>query len=352
MFIWWLCLRVPWLLDLATNAGLLFVFLMSGYCLLWYAHRVLFNGLVDPKGKCVLITGCDTGFGNMLAKQLAEGGFFVYAGCLDENSESSKLLGSSKNIRVLQMNVTKEEEVARAFQTVLKTLDGRNLWAVVANAGIGTMGYIEWQPLSRVRSVFDVNTFGVLSVSATFLPLLKKSGGRLVLISSILGRVTLPECLAYCMTKSACITLADGLRRQYLNRGVHVCTVEPTAYRTAIMDHAKMEDTYDRDTALLPEGIRSAINHRSVARSKLTAAALHSFITRDSVQEAVDAMKSAVCERLPRASYKPGGLRDAAIRLFFDLTPTDIVDEAVEAARRIAILTWKSHGNTRPSSLG
>ncbi|KAL1442418.1 hypothetical protein MTO96_030821 [Rhipicephalus appendiculatus] len=199
----------------------------------------------------------------MLAKQLAEEGFFVYAGCLNESSENAKLLGSSANIRVLQMDVTKEEEVARAFQIVVKTLDGRNLWAVVANAGVGSMGYIEWQPLSRVRSVFDVNTFGVLSVSATFLPLLKVSGGgRLVLISSILGRVTLPECLAYCMTKSACITLADGLRRQYLNRGVHVCTVEPTAYRTAIMDHAKMEETYDRDMALLPEGIRSAINHR------------------------------------------------------------------------------------------
>ncbi|KAH7933700.1 hypothetical protein HPB49_015956 [Dermacentor silvarum] len=275
----------------------------------------------------------------MLATQLADEGFFVYAGCLDEDGDGSKILKRATNIRVVQMDVTKEEEVARAFQIVQKTLDGRHLWAVVANAGVGNIGYIEWQPLSRVRSVFDVNTFGALSVSATFLPLLKASRGRLVLVTSILGRMTLPESLTYCMSKSACTSLADGLRRQYLNRGVHVCTVEPAAYRTAMMDHAKMEETYDRDMALLPESVRSAINQRSVARSKHTAHVLHSFITREPPQEAVDAMKMAVRERLPRAAYKPGGLSDAVIRWFYDMAPTDMVDEAIDATRRIAILT-------------
>ncbi|XP_054933757.1 short-chain dehydrogenase/reductase family 9C member 7-like [Dermacentor andersoni] len=274
----------------------------------------------------------------MLATQLADEGFFVYAGCLDEGGDGSKLLKRTTNIRVLQMDVTKEEEVTRAFQIVQETLGGKHLWAVVANAGVGSIGYIEWQPLKRVRSVFDVNTFGALSVSATFLPLLKKARGRLVLVTSILGRMTLPECLTYCMSKSACTSLADGLRRQYLNRGVHVCTVEPAAYRTAMMDHAKMEETYDRDMALLPESVRSAINERSVARSKHTADVLHSFIMRDSPQEAVDSMKRAVRERLPRAAYKPGGLSDAVIRWFYDMGPTDMVDEAIDAARRIAML--------------
>ncbi|KAL1442419.1 hypothetical protein MTO96_030822 [Rhipicephalus appendiculatus] len=57
ILLWMVCSRIPWLLNLAANAGLSLVLLISGYCLLWYAHRALFNGLVDPKGKCVLITG-------------------------------------------------------------------------------------------------------------------------------------------------------------------------------------------------------------------------------------------------------------------------------------------------------
>ncbi|XP_077494725.1 short-chain dehydrogenase/reductase family 9C member 7-like [Amblyomma americanum] len=337
--LWLLALRIPWLLNLATNVGLLLLTLTAGYWLLWYAHRALFNGNVDPKGKCVLITGCDTGFGHMLAAQLAEEGFFVFAGCLDENGDGSQLLKRSKNIQVMQMDVTKEEDIAQAFQSVQDTLGDRKLWAVVANAGVGCIGYIEWQPLSRVRSVFDVNTFGVLSVCTMFLPLLKKARGRLVLVTSLMGRMTLPECLAYCMSKTACTTLADGLRRQYFNRGIHVCTVEPVAYRTRMMDHASMEKTFDSDVALLPESVRSAISERSVAKSKHTAQVLHSFITRDQPQEAVDAMKLAVRERLPRSSYKPGGLWNNVMRWLYDIGPTEMVDDAIDAARRLAALT-------------
>ncbi|KAH9380034.1 hypothetical protein HPB48_006148 [Haemaphysalis longicornis] len=61
------------------------------------------------------------------------------------------------------------------------------LWAVVSNAGVPTLGYAEWQPMSRVRTVFDVNTFGSLEVATAFLPLLKKAKGRLVFVTSWLG---------------------------------------------------------------------------------------------------------------------------------------------------------------------
>ncbi|KAH9380033.1 hypothetical protein HPB48_006149 [Haemaphysalis longicornis] len=129
------------------------------------------------------------------------------------------------------MDVTKEEQIVRALETIEATLNGKELWAVVANAGVSSIGYIEWQPMSRVRSVFDVNTFGALSVATAFLPLLKKARGRLVFVTSVLARSTTPESVTYSMSKCACNALADGLRRQYYNRGVHVSTVEPAGYR-------------------------------------------------------------------------------------------------------------------------
>ncbi|EEC04928.1 retinol dehydrogenase, putative [Ixodes scapularis] len=61
---------------------------------------------------------------------------------------------------------------------------------MVANAGVPNTGPAEWQSMARIRSVFDVNVFGVVLVGKRFLPLLEDSGGRLVIVSSGFGKVT------------------------------------------------------------------------------------------------------------------------------------------------------------------
>ncbi|CAN8023192.1 unnamed protein product, partial [Ixodes persulcatus] len=176
-------------------------------------------------------TGCDTGFGHLLAKRLAKEGFYVFAGCLFSDGKEAKELLSSPNVHALQLDVTKEDQVELALEEVKKNLGGRVLWSVVANAGVPNTGPVEWQSMARIRFVFDVNVFGVVLVGKRFLPLLEDSGGRLVIVSSGFGRVTLPGTTVYCMTKHASISLADGLRREYYERGVHVCTIEPWAYK-------------------------------------------------------------------------------------------------------------------------
>ncbi|KAH7939188.1 hypothetical protein HPB52_008130 [Rhipicephalus sanguineus] len=269
VLLWLAAQRLPSLLTAVTNVSLAVLALYSGYWLLWYARRALFNGLVDPKGKCVLIT---------------------------------------------------------------------ELWAVVANAGVAYLGYVEWQPMSRVRSVFDVNTFGALSVSTAFLPLLRKSRGRLVLVTSFLGRITMPEYLAYCMSKCATTSLADGLRRQYFNNGLRVCIVEPGAYRTALVNHLRMEELFDRDLDLLSDRVRKRVNDKVVAYFKHTADILHSLFMRGELQEVVDAMKMAVQEKLPRASYTPGASTLNVVRWLHNVTPTELVDEVMDAARRLSTL--------------
>ncbi|XP_077528688.1 retinol dehydrogenase 7-like [Haemaphysalis longicornis] len=333
--------RSPLLVDIAAIVGMVLLTLCSGYLLLCCARRAFFNGTVVPTGKSVLITGCDTGFGYLLATQLAGEGFFTYAGCLDENSDGAKGLKKRANLRVLQMDVTKEEEIQAALQTVQETLDDKVLWAVVANAGVSSMGYIEWQPMSRVRSVFDVNTFGALSVATAFLPLLKKAQGRLVIVTSAFASFTMPEYVTYCMSKHALASLAEGLRRQYLNRGVHVCTVAPGVFRTAMAEHEKMSAEFDRDLELLPERVRSNVDKNCVARFKRSAEVLHNLFMKDDLQEAVDAMKMAVRDRLPRAHYRPGGWLSCLLRFLHDITPAEISDEVIDAARRIAPIVKK-----------
>ncbi|KAK8763980.1 hypothetical protein V5799_033409 [Amblyomma americanum] len=108
--------------------------------------------------------------------------------------------------------------------------------------------------------------------------------------------------------------------------------------KTPIVDHVKLEEIFDRDIQLLPESVRSAINGRSVVRCKHTADVLHSLMMNERTQDAVDAMKLAIRERLPRACYRPGGLRDCLLQWLHDIAPIEIADEVIDALRRVSLL--------------
>jgi len=111
------------------------------------------------KELAVCITGCDTGFGRELAVTLAERGFVVFAGCLTEQGQ--RQFHSKKNILAMKFDVTREEEVTLAANTVNKWLSDprtripRYLHALINNAGIGVMGYIDWLNLSEYRKTME-----------------------------------------------------------------------------------------------------------------------------------------------------------------------------------------------------
>ncbi|XP_070382992.1 retinol dehydrogenase 5-like isoform X2 [Dermacentor albipictus] len=335
---WALASAVPVLEVTFANLGFAFIVILVAYWSLWHCRQLFFEGPVSNKGKAVLITGCDTGFGHLLADRLAKDGFLVFAGCLDASGTGAKLLREESNIRVLQMDVTKQEDIDAAVESVEKALDNKVLYAVVCNAGVGSIGYISLQPLSRVRQVFEVNTFGVLAVSCAFLPLLRKSRGRLVIVSSLLARLSVPECLTYCISKRASISLADGLRRQFYSKGVHVCTVEPTGYRTPVADHAVLEKAMDADLQQLPEKTRSTIDEQFVQRLKSRTRVLLSWFLRDDCGEAVEVIRRATLDRLPKAHYTAGGIVDHMYRLLIDLLPAEMMDEALHIMRSVATI--------------
>ena len=62
------------------------------------------------------------------------------------------------------------------------------LWGVVNNAGVASLGLIEWMPLDEFKQIADVNLWGLIEVTKTFLPLVKKAEGRVVNFSSMLGQ--------------------------------------------------------------------------------------------------------------------------------------------------------------------
>jgi len=68
------------------------------------------------------------------------------------------------------------------------------LWGLVNNAGVGHILPIEWTPLSRFKSIADVNLWGMIDMTKTFLPLVKKTRGRVVNFASSAGKENKTRC--------------------------------------------------------------------------------------------------------------------------------------------------------------
>jgi NAD(P)-dependent dehydrogenase (short-subunit alcohol dehydrogenase family) len=166
----------------------------------------------------VLITGCDTGFGHDLARRLDSRGCHVFAACLTEKGETELTKGCSDRLATVPLDVTKTESVRKAFDVVKERLekDGKVLWAVVNNAGISiSVGNPELQTTDDYRDVAVVNLYGLIDVTMTFLPLIKKSRGRVVNMASIAGRVSMKRATPYCVAKYGVEAFSDGLRLAY-----------------------------------------------------------------------------------------------------------------------------------------
>ncbi|XP_062355056.1 D-beta-hydroxybutyrate dehydrogenase, mitochondrial-like [Cinclus cinclus] len=224
-----------------SGAGLLLVLGAAGVLLLRLllllprrARRAL-----PAEGKAVLITGCDKGFGHALAKCLHEKGFTVFAGCLlmDKNGDGARELRNMKSdrMKVLQMDVCSDQEVAQAVDFVKRTLrePEEGLWGLVNNAGISTFGEVEFASLDNYKNVAEVNLWGTVRVTKAFLPLIRRAKGRVVNITSMLGRMVSPSRSCYCVSKFGVAAFSDCLRQEMYRWGVRVILIEPSNFVAA-----------------------------------------------------------------------------------------------------------------------
>ncbi|CAF1566768.1 unnamed protein product [Didymodactylos carnosus] len=141
---------------------------------------------VASKGKYVLISGCDTGFGESLAVELDQHGFNILAGVyLEDNIEQLKKQLSKRAV-IFKLDVTKSEDIESCFKLIQSKTPC--LHALVNNAGIGKGGLIDWISMNFYRRMMDVNFFGHVQMTKTFLPLLvNQPGSRVVNITSAAG---------------------------------------------------------------------------------------------------------------------------------------------------------------------
>ncbi|XP_060098858.1 D-beta-hydroxybutyrate dehydrogenase, mitochondrial-like [Heteronotia binoei] len=185
------------------------------------------------EGKAVLITGCDKGFGHALAMHLHAKGFTVFAGCLllDRGGDGARELESlgPERMTVLQLNVCSNQEVEHALEVVQKSLKRpeQGLWGLVNNAGVASFGDVEFTSLEKYQAVADVNLWGTIRMTKAFLPLIRRAKGRVINMSSMLGRMATPLRSSYCISKFGLEAFTDCLRQEMYRWGVAVIAVEP-----------------------------------------------------------------------------------------------------------------------------
>ena len=177
--------------------------------------------------KAIVISGCDTGFGHILALQLDQLGWKVYAGCITEAGQSQLRSKASKHLVALHLDITKDSDVDAAVKAVLKD-SGVNVHALVNNAGIGVGGYVDWVPLQQFRKVMDVNFLGHVAMTKAFLPMLMaQTGSRIVNVASAAGMFAVQGMSAYAASKFAMEAFSDSLRREMYSFGMSVSVIEP-----------------------------------------------------------------------------------------------------------------------------
>src|SRR5262249_28425052 len=131
------------------------------------------------------------------------------------------------------LDVTSPSSIAAAVAEVDKLTDKRGLDVLVNNAGFGVLGPTSEISDSEMRRQYETNVFGLMNVTRAFLPqMMERRSGRIINVSSVGGRITLPYFGVYNSTKYAVESLSDAMRYELRPFGIDVAMIEPGVIRT------------------------------------------------------------------------------------------------------------------------
>ncbi len=219
--------------------------------------------------KAVLITGCSTGIGRATAERLAQQGWTVYATARKADSIADL---AERGCKTLALDVCDEDSICAAVEEI-EGAEGA-IGVLVNNAGYGQEGAFEDVSMADVRRQFETNVFGLIQLTKLCLPGMRRQGwGKVVNMSSMGGRMTLPGGAFYHATKYAVEALSDALRFEVRGFGIDVILIEPGAIKTqfgntavdSITRNAADDSPYADFNAQVAELIRDAYDGRMAA---------------------------------------------------------------------------------------
>ncbi|MED2966648.1 oxidoreductase [Bacillus subtilis] len=186
--------------------------------------------------KIAIVTGASSGFGLLAAVKLARSFFVIATSRQPEKAEQLRELAAAHNvsdsIHITALDVTDEQSIV-SFGKAISAYAPIDL--LVNNAGTAYGGFIEDVPMEHFRQQFETNVFGVIHVTKTVLPYIRKHGGaKIINVSSISGLTGFPALSPYVSSKHALEGFSESLRIELLPFGIETALIEPGSYKTSI----------------------------------------------------------------------------------------------------------------------
>lgn len=188
--------------------------------------------------KTILITGTSSGFGKLMALDLAKKGHSIIAAMRNiatKNAGIANELGALPNIEVVEMDVTSTESVNAAVETMVQKYG--KIDVLVNNAGITGFGLFEATTIEQMKNIFEVNVWGSVRNTLAVLPSMRAHrSGLIINITSGLGLITAPYLAPYNGSKWAIEGITETLRYEIQDQGIETITLQPGAFPTGISD--------------------------------------------------------------------------------------------------------------------
>ena len=257
----------------------------------------------------VVVTGASSGIGRATSLELDRKGWRVFAGVRRAEDADRLASEASENLSPIMLDVTDSESIRVAAKVIDDATSSTGLLGLVNNAGISVACVMEYLPIQRLREQFEVNVFGQVAVTQAMLPMLRKTHGRIVNISSLSGLTAGPYVGPYAASKHAFEAISDSLRLELRNFGIKVAVVEPADIATPIWDKSQRLADDLRDQVLGDIGDRIPIEVQDAYRDDIAAMrqATRGFAEKAiPVQRVVDAIVHALTSHRPKTRYRVG----------------------------------------------
>lgn len=202
----------------------------------------------------IVITGASSGLGAYIAKEVAKNGAIpiLIARREDKLIELSTQILELYQIKspIFQLDITNESDVEEIFEQIYHSVG--NIDVLINNAGFGIFKSFESASVEEVKSMFDVNVFGLVTCTKQVINQMKANdAGQIINIASMAGKIATPKSSAYGGSKYAVLGITNALRMELMNTNIQVTAINPGPIRTEFFDIADVSGNYVKNMGRL-----------------------------------------------------------------------------------------------------